>query len=181
MKKINPPCSWLIISLWGICFFSCFIVSAQIKEIAKQRIMNFYKWYGRTNAIPFEGDCYVSDGVDVTKIDMKCIQKYIKSVEATGFFSSIYIKGLQQEFFQKQADIKKNGYTSGIDYDRYTLSQDPPSFKDLLFALNNSSTSTINTNKVKVVVNLKKPYKISFIYSLDFENNVWKLSKIESK
>jgi len=143
--------------------------------------MNFYKWHGKIDAIPFEGHCYVSEGVDVTKIDIKCIEKYIKSIEATGFFSSIYFKGLQQEFFQKQADIKKNGYASGIDYDRYTLSQDPPSFKDLLFALNNSSTSATNGNKANVVVNLKKPYKISYIYSLDLENNVWKLSKIESK
>jgi hypothetical protein len=112
---------------------------------------------------------------------MKCIQIYIKTIEATGFFSNIYIKRLQLEFVQKQANIKKNGYTAGIDYDRYTLLQDPPSFKELLFALNNSSTSTINGNKAKIVVNLKKPYKITYIYSLDLKNNVWKLSKIESK
>jgi hypothetical protein len=112
---------------------------------------------------------------------MKCIQKYIKTIEATGLFSSIYIKCLQQEFLQKQADIKKNGYATGIDHDRYTLSQDPPNLKDLLFALNNSSTTVISGIKAKVVVNLIKPYKISYIYSLDLENNIWKLSKIESK
>jgi len=181
MKKTNPPCSWLIISLWGICFFSCFEVSAQIKETPKQRIASFYRWYCNTDAIPFEGDCYEEDGVDVTKIDMKCIQIYIKSIEATGLFSSIYIKNLQQEFVQKQANIKKNGYTAGIDFDRYTLSQDPPSFKELLFALNNSSITAISVITAKVLVNLKKPYKISYIYSLDLENNIWKLSKIESK
>jgi hypothetical protein len=181
MKKINPPYSWLKISLWGICFFLCFIVSAQIKERPKKRIANFYKWYGKTDGIPLEGDCYEADGVDVTKIDMKFIQKYIKTIEATGLFSSIYIKGLQQEFLQKQADIKKNGYATGIDHDRYTLSQDPPNLKDLLFALNNSSTTVISGIKAKVVVNLIKPYKISYIYSLDLENNIWKLSKIELK
>ena len=181
MKKINPPYSWLKISLWGICFFLCFIVSAQIKETPKQRIANFYKWYGKTDVIPFEGDCYESDGVDVSKIDMKCIQKYIKSIETTDLFSSIYIKALQQEFLQKQANIKKNGYAAGMDYDRYTLSQDPPSIKELLFALNNSSTTAISGIKAKVIVNLTKPYKINYIYSLNLENNIWKLSKIESK
>lgn len=180
MKKINPPYSWLTISLWGICFISYF-ASAQIKETPKQRIAAFYKWYGKTDAIPFEGDCYEADGVDVTKIDTKCIQKYIKSIEATGLFSSIYTKGLQQEFISKQAEIKKIGYASGIDHDRYTLSQDPPTDKDLLFALNNSSTTAISGNKAKVVVNLKNPYKVTYIYSLDLENNIWKLSKIESK
>lgn len=181
MKKINPPYSWLTISLWGICFVSCFTVSAQITASPKQRLSAFYKWYGKTDAIPFEGDCYEADGVDVTKIDMKCIQKYIKSIEATGLFSSIYIKGLQQEFIKKQADIKKDGFAAGIESDRYTLSQDPPSDKDLLAALNNSSTTTISGNKAKVVVNLKQPYKVSYIYTLDLENNIWKLSKIESK
>lgn len=181
MKKINPPYSWLTISLWGICFVSFFNISAQVVATPKQRMAVFYKWYGKTDAIPFEGDCYEADGVDVTKIDMKCIQKYIKSIESTGLFSSLYIKGLQQEFTNKQADIKKEGYAAGIDYDRYTLSQDPPSDKDLLAALNNSSTTAIRGNKAKVVVNLKNPYKVTYIYSLDLENNVWKLSKIESK
>lgn len=180
MKKINPPYSWLTISLWGICFISYFTVEAQVKETPKQRIAQFYNWIGKDN-LPFEGDCYEADGVDVTKIDMKCTQKYIKSIESTGLFSSIYIKGLQQEFMQMQAEIKKKGYADGIDYDRYTLSQDPPSVKDLQFDLNNSSTTAISGNKAKVVVNLKKPYKISYIYSLDLESNVWKLSKIESK
>jgi hypothetical protein len=181
MKKINPPYSWLTISLWGICFVSCFVSSAQVKETPKQRMAAFYKWYGKTDAIPFEGDCYENDGIDVTKIDMKCIQKYIKSIEVTGLFSSIYIKGLQQEFIRKQADIKKDGYAAGIDHDRYTLSQDPPTDKDLLFALNNSSTTAISGNKAKVVVKLKKPYSTTYIYSLDLENNIWKLSKIEAK
>jgi hypothetical protein len=181
MKKINPPYSWLKISLWGICFFLYFIVSAQIKETPKQRIANFYKWYCKTDAIPFEGDCYEAAGVDVTKIDMQCIRRYIKSIETNGLFSSIYIKTLRQEFHQKQADIKKYGNVAGIDHDRYTLSQDPPTLKELLLALNNSSTTAISGIKAKVVVNLNKPYKISYIYSLDLENNIWKLSKIESK
>lgn len=180
MKKINPPYSWLTLSLWGICFVSYFTVSAQIKETPKQRIARFFNWTGKEN-LPFEGDCYEADGVDVTKIDMKCIQKYIKSIETTGLFSSIYIISLKQEFEKKQADIKKNGYADGISFDRYTLSQDPPSVKELVFALNNSSTTAISGSKAKVVVNVKKPYKISYIYSLDLENSVWKLSKIESK
>jgi hypothetical protein len=180
MKKINPPYSWLTISLWGICFIPYFAASAQIKETPKQRIAAFYKWCGKTDAIPFEGDCYEADGIDVTKIDTKCIQKYIKSIETTDLFSSIYIKSLQQEFISKQAEIKKNGYAAGIDQDRYTP-QDPPSDKELLFALGNSSTTAISENKAKVVVNLKKPYKVIYTYSLDLENNIWKLSKIESK
>lgn len=183
MKKINPPYSWLTISLWGICFISYFAASAQItiRETPKQRIAAFYKWYSNTDAIPFEGDCYEADGVDVTKIDTKCIQKYIKAIEATGLFSSIYAKGLQQEFSSKLTEIKKVGYATGVEHDRYTLSQDPPTGKDLLFALNNSSTTAITGNKAKVIVNLGKPYKVRYIYSLDLENNTWKLSKIESK
>ena len=181
MKKINPPYSWLTISLWGICFICHFKTFAQAKETPKQRIAAFYKWYGKTDAIPFEGDCYEADGIDITKIDTKCVQKYIKSIETTGLFSSLYIKGLQQEFVSKQSEIKKKGFADGIDYDRYTLSQDPPTEKDLLLALNKTSTSAINGNKAKVVVNLKKPYKVTYIYSLDLENNVWKLSKIELK
>lgn len=181
MKKINPPYSWLKISLWGICFISYFVASAQIKETPKQRIGVFMKWYDKTDQIPFEGDCYEADGVDVTKIDTKCIQKYIKAIENTGIFSSVYIKTLQKEFEKKQTDIKKNGFASGIDHDRYTLSQDPPTGKDLLLALNTNSTTAISGNKAKVVVKLSKPYKISYIYSLDLENEIWKLTKIESK
>lgn len=161
-----------------MCHFNVF---SQIKETPKQRIAAFYKWYEKTDSIPFEGDCYEADGVDVTKIDTKCIQKYIKSIEATGLFSSLYIKGLQQEFSSKQAEIKKNGFAAGVDHDRYTLSQDPPTSKDLLLALNKTSTAAISGNKAKVVVALKNPYKVTYIYSLDLENNVWKLSKIESK
>ncbi|CAH0995147.1 hypothetical protein EMA8858_01267 [Emticicia aquatica] len=181
MKNINPPYSWLTISLWGICFISYFAVSAQIKETPKQRLTAFITWYGKTDQVPFEGDCFEADGVDITKIDMKCIQKYIQSIEKTGLFSSLYIKGLQQEFIAKQAQIKKNGYAEGIDYDRYTLSQDPPSDKDLQYALNNNSFTTISNTKAKVTINVKKPYKITYIYSMDLESNVWKITKIESK
>lgn len=182
MKKINPPYSWLTLSLWGICFIPYF-ASAQItiRETPKQRIAAFYKWYGKTDAIPFEGDCYEADGVDVTGINTDCLQIYIKKIKKTGLFSEIYLESLKQEFISKKNEIKKNGFAAGIDHDRYTLSQDPPSDKDLLFALNNSSTTAINANKAKVVVNLKNPYKVTYIYSLDLENNVWKLSKIESK
>lgn len=183
MKKTIPPYSWLIISLWGICFLSAFSTSAQIYVglTPKERLELFFKWYDKTDKIPTETDCLELDGLDITSINTNCIENYIKAIKRTGLFSSIYIKSLQQEFLQKQANIKKNTYAEGIDYDRYTLSQDPPSVKELLFALNNSSTTAISKKKAKVVVNIKKPYKISYIYSLDLENNVWKLSKIESK
>ena len=92
MKKKNPPYSQLKIYLWGIFLFSCFIVSAQIKETPKQQIISFYKLYSKSKAIHFKSDCYEADGVDISKIEIKCIQEYIKSIETTGLFSCIYIK-----------------------------------------------------------------------------------------
>ncbi|MFN3489020.1 MAG: hypothetical protein ACK4YV_07790 [Emticicia sp.] len=183
MKKINPPYSWLIISLWGICFISYFAASAQIttRETPKQRVIAFMKWYDKTDKIPFEGDCYEVDGVDITSIDTDCLQNYIKKIQRAGLFSSIYLESLKQEFIAKKAEIRKSGYATGIDFDRYTLSQDPPTGKELLAGFNNFSSSTITGSKAKVIVNLEKPYKVRYIYSLDLENNTWKLSKIESK
>lgn len=183
MKKINPPYSWLTISLWGICFIAYFAASAQIstRETPKQRVISFMKWYDKTDKIPFEGDCYEVDGVDITSIDTDCLQNYIKKIKKTGLFSSIYLESLKQEFIAKKAELKKNGYAAGIEFDRYTLSQDPPTGKELLSGFNNFSSYTTTDNKAKVVVRLKNPYKVTYIYSLDLENNVWKLSKIESK
>jgi hypothetical protein len=181
MKKSNPPLNWLTISLWGICFFQPLLNFAQAIESPKQRVAVFMSWLANGDKNPFEGDCYEADGVDVTKIDVKCIQKYIKSIDAAGIFSTVYIKNLQKEFATKQAQIKKDGYAPGVEFDRYTLSQDPPSSKDLLFALKNSSTTITTGTKAKVTVNLKKPYNYTYIYSLDLEANKWKLSKIESK
>jgi hypothetical protein len=48
--------------------------------------------HSKTKAIHFKSDCYEADGVDISKIEIKCIQEYIKSIETTGLFSCIYIK-----------------------------------------------------------------------------------------
>lgn len=180
MKKSNPPLNWFKISLWGICYILPYLGFAQTTETPQQKIGVFMTWLANEDKNPFEGDCFEADGVDVTKINEKCIQKYIKSIDATGIFSSVYIKSLQKEFATKQAQIKKDGYAPDVEFDRFTLSQDPPTSKELLFALK-SSTTSINGTKAKVNVILKKPYKITYIYSLDLEGNLWKLSKIESK
>ena len=89
MKKINPPLNWLKISLWGICFILPNLSFAQIAETPQQRVAVFMTWLANEDKNPFEGDCYEADGVDVTKINDKCIQKYIKSIDATGIFSSV--------------------------------------------------------------------------------------------
>ncbi|AFK05288.1 hypothetical protein Emtol_4164 [Emticicia oligotrophica DSM 17448] len=180
MKSFKSSVFWLTISLWGICFVHTSDSFSQIKESPKQRLTAFIKWTGKEN-LPFEGDCFNGEGYVVNKIDEKCIQKYIKSIEATGLFSSLYIKSLQQEFNQMKAEIKKNKYAYSLEYDRYTISQDPPEVKDLITALNNNSTVSINGSKAKIIVKLKRPYSVTYTYSMDLENNVWKLTKIEAK
>ncbi len=72
--------------------FLVFYNFTQIKETPKQQIISFYKLYSKSKAIHFKSDCYEADGVDISKIEIKCIQEYIKSIETTGLFSCIYIK-----------------------------------------------------------------------------------------
>lgn len=175
MIKINPS-----LKTWRIYFFILVATQAYAQQTPQQRLGQFFTWVSKTEQVPEENDCFEMDGYDISKIDDKCLQKYLANIQKTGFFSSIYMKNLKAEFTTMKATLKKEGMAQSREADRYLLSQDPPTMVQLLYALKTSSTSKIEANKAKVTVNIKKPYKQTLIYNFDLEENIWKISSIES-
>jgi hypothetical protein len=176
--------NWLInpsLKIWGIYCFLVFAIPVYAQETPQQRLYRFFTWVGKPEQLPDENECFVGEGLDITKINNKCLQNYLASIQKTGLFSSIYMKNLKNEFAEKQAIIAKNDTAERMDYDRYLLSQDPPTTAQLLYALKNSSSTKIDKTKAKITVNIKKPYVQTLIYHFDLEENIWKISSIESK
>lgn len=173
---INPS-----LKIWGIYCFVAFASPSFGQETPQQRLTQFFNWLNKPAQIPDEGECFDGEGYDIIKVNNKCLQNYLASIDRTGLFSSIYIKKLKAEFAEIQAIVAKKDTAERLGYDRYSLSQDPPTPAQMLYALKNSSTTKIDKTKAKVTVNVKKPYKHTLIYNFDLEENIWKLSSIESK
>lgn len=173
---INPS-----LKIWGIYCFLVLAIPSYAQETPQQRLTKFFNWVGKTEQLPDENECFDGEGLDITKINNKCLQNYLAAIQKTGLFSSIYIKNLKTEFAEKQAIVAKKDTAERLDYDRYLLSQDPPTTAQLLYALKNSSSTKIDKTKAKVMVNLKKPYVQTLIYNFDLEENIWKISSVEEK
>lgn len=173
---VNPS-----LKIWGIYFFVAVAVPLYAQETPQQRLVKFFNWVGKSGQVPDENNCFVGEGLDITRIDNRCIQNYLKAIQKTGLFSSIYVQNLKSEFAGKQAIVAKKDTAERLDYDRYLLSQDPPTTAQLLFALKTQSSTKINKTKAKVTVNIKNPYAQTLIYNFDLEENLWKISSIESK
>lgn len=167
--------------IWGICCFVALATPSFAQETPQQRLVKFFTWVGKPEKMPNEDNCFEGEGLDITKIDGKCIQNYLAGIQKTGFFSSIYMNSLKKEIARKQAIVAKKGIAERLDYDRYLLSQDPPSSSQLLNALKTSSTTKLDKTKAKVTVNIKQPYKQTLIYNFDLEENTWRISSIETK
>jgi hypothetical protein len=173
---INPS-----LKIWGIYCFLVLAIPSFAQETPQKRLTRFFTWVGRTEQLPDENDCFVGEGMEITKINNKCLQNYLAAIQKTGLFSSIYMKNLKAEFAEKQAIVAKKDTAERMDYDRYLLSQDPPTTAQLLYALRNSSYTKIDKTKARVTVNLKKPYVQTLIYNFDLEEKIWKISSVESK
>lgn len=173
---INPS-----LKIWGIYCFVAFTNPLYAQETPQQRLAKFFNWVGKPEQIPDENNCFEGEGFDITGIDNKCLQNYLGAIKKTGFFSSIYLKNLKTELAEKQVIVTKKDTAERLDYDRYLLSQDPPTTNQLLYALKTGSSTKIEKTKAKVTVNLKKPYKQTLIYNFDLEEKSWKISSIESK
>jgi hypothetical protein len=173
---INPS-----FKIWGICCLVAFANLSFAQETPQQRLVKFFTWAGNPEKIPNEDNCFDGEGLDITGINSKCVQKYLADIQKTGFFSSSYMNSIKKEIAQKQAIVAKKGIAERLDYDRYLLSQDPPSVSQLLYALKTSSTTKVDKNKAKVTVNIKQPYKQILMYNFDLEENIWKISSIQTK
>ncbi|RYU96209.1 hypothetical protein [Emticicia agri] len=173
---INPS-----LKIWGIYCFVAFAIPLHAQQTPQQRLGKFFSWLGKPAQVPDENECFEGEGMDITKINPKCLQNYLSVIEKTGLFSSIYLRNLKNEFKVKQSVVAKKEIAERLDYDRYLLSQDPPTIAQLLYALKNSSSTKIDKTKATVTVNIKKPYIHTLIYKFDLEENIWKISSIESK
>lgn len=173
---INPS-----LKIWGIYCLVAFSNPLYAQETPQQRLVKFFNWVGKLEQIPDENNCFDGEGLEITKIDSKCLHNYVAAIHKTGLFSSIYLTNLMNEFAEKMAIVAKNDTAERLDYDRYLLSQDPPTTMQLLYALKNSSSTKIDKIKAKVIVKIKKPYVQTLIYNFDLEENIWKISSIESK
>ena len=172
---INPS-----LKIWGIYCFVAIATPSYAQETPQQRLVKFFSWVGKPEQLPDENECFEGEGLDITKIDNKCLQNYLTAIQKTGLFSSIYLKNLKTEFAEKQAIVAKKDTAERIDYDRYLLSQDSPTTAQMLYALKNGSSTKIEKTKAKVTINLKKPYVQTLIYHFDLEEKIWKISSIES-
>ena len=173
---INPS-----LKIWGIYCFVAIATPLYAQETPQQRLGKFFNWAGKPEHISDENDCFEGEGMEIIKIDDKCIQKHLAAIAKTGLFSSFYLKSLKNEYAQKKAMIAKKDTAERLDYDRYLLSQDPPTTAQLLYALRNSSSTKIDKTKAKITINLKKPYVQTLVYNFDLEEKTWKISSIESK
>jgi hypothetical protein len=173
---INPS-----LKIWGIYCFVAFAIPLYAQEAPQQRLIKFFNWIGKPEQLPDENNCFEGEGLEITRIDDKCLLNYVAAIHKTGLFSSIYLTNLMNEFAEKMAIVAKKDTADRLDYDRYLLSQDPPTTAQLLYALKTSSITKIDKTKAKVIVNIKKPYKQTLIYNFDLEENLWKISSIESK
>lgn len=173
---LNPS-----LKTWGIYCFLAIATPSFGQETPQQRLSQFFNWLNKPSQVPDEGECFDGEGYDITKVNNKCLQNYLTTIQKTGLFSSVYIKHLKAEFAETQAIVAKKDTAERLSYDRYSLSQDPPTPAQMLYALKNSSSTKIDKTKAKVTVNVKKPYKYTLIYNFDLEENTWKLSSIESK
>lgn len=173
---INPS-----LKIWGIYCFLVLAIPSYAQEPPQQRLAKFFTWVGKSDQLPDENKCFEGEGLDITKINNKCLQNYLAAIQKTGLFSSIYLKNLKSEFAKKQAIVAKKDTAERMDYDRYLLSQDPPTTAQLLYALKSNSSTKIDKTKAKVTVNLKKPYVQTLIYNFDLEENIWKISSVEEK
>ncbi|GAB3515281.1 hypothetical protein [Emticicia fontis] len=173
---INPS-----LKIWGIYCFLVLAIPSYAQETPQQRLTKFFNWVGKSEQLPDENNCFEGEGLDITKINKKCLENYLVAIQKTGLFSSIYMKSLKSELAEKQAIVAKKEIAERLDYDRYLLSQDPPTTAQLVYALKNSSATKIDKTKAKVTVNIKKPYVQTLIYNFDLEENSWKISSIESK
>lgn len=167
--------------IWGIYCFVALAIPVYAQETPQQRLVKFFNWVGKSAQVPDENECFEGEGYDITKINSKCLQNYLSAIQKTGLFSSIYLNSLKKEFAAKQAIVAKKDTAERLDYDRYLLSQNPPSTSQLLYALKTSSSTKIDKTKAKVIVNIKKPYKQTLIYNFDLEENIWRISSIEAK
>ncbi|MBA4850148.1 hypothetical protein [Emticicia sp. BO119] len=173
---INPS-----LKIWGIYCFVAIAIPLYAQETPQQRLTKFFTWVCKADQLPDENECFDGEGPDITKIDTQCLQNYLAAIQKTGLFSGSYMKNLKREFAEKQMIVAKKDTAERMDYDRYLLSQDPPTKAELLYALKNSSSIKIDNTKAKVTINLKKPYVQTLIYNFDLEENIWKISSIESK
>src|SRR6218665_3054612 len=83
------------------CGIYCFLVLAipsYAQESPQQRLAKFFSWIGKTAQLPDENECFDGEGLDITKINDKCLQNYLAAIQKTGLFSSIYLKNLKNEF-----------------------------------------------------------------------------------
>ncbi|MFN3851437.1 MAG: hypothetical protein ACK4NY_18515 [Spirosomataceae bacterium] len=131
-----------------------------------------------SGTIPDEGLCYEGEGYEITKIDYRCFEKHLAKIEKTKIFSKVYLASLRNEVIEKNKQIAKQKYAYGLEADRYTLSQDPPTGKQLMAGLPTSVVTT-NRNKSTVILKIAKPYKHSIKYLLDLEDGVWRVSAIQ--
>ena len=173
---INPS-----LKIWGIYCLLAFVNPLYAQETPQQQLAKFFNWVGKPDKIPDENNCFEGEGLDITGIDSKCLHNYVEAIHQTGLFSGIYLTNLMNEFAEKMAIVAKKDTAERLDYDRYLLSQDPPTTAQLLYALKNSSSTKIDKTKATVTVSIKKPYKQTLIYNFDLEENTWKISSIESK
>jgi hypothetical protein len=169
------------LKICGIYCFLVFAIPSYAQENPQQRLTKFFNWVGKPELLPDENECFDGEGLEITKINNKCLQNYLAAIQKTGLFSSIYFKNLKSEFAEKQAIVAKKDTAERLDYDRYLLSQDSPTTAQLLYALKNSSATKIDKTKAKVTINIKKPYVQTLIYNFDLEEKTWKISSIESK
>ncbi len=128
--------------------------------------------------IPDESQCYEGEGYVITKIDYRCFEKHLAKIEKTKIFSKVYLASLRNEVIEKNKQIEKQKYADALEADRYTLSQDPPTGKELMVGLP-AALVTTNRNKATVILKITKPYKHSIKYLLDLEDGVWRISAIQ--
>lgn len=143
----------------------------------KDGVKTLLNWM-KAGDIPDETECYEGEGYDITKIDYRCFERYLDKIEKTKVFSKVYLVLLRNEVIEKNKQIEKQKYATGLEADRYTLSQDPPTAAELLAGLPTAAV-TINRNKATVILKITKPYKYSLKYLLDLEDNAWRISEIK--
>ncbi|SHG87510.1 hypothetical protein [Pedobacter caeni] len=127
-----------------------------------------------------ENECFAKmDGLDVLKLNKPFVKTYLTHLKNTGLFSRAYLAAQHKAYQDLEKSILKDGSAIFRDSDIYTLSQDPPSSKELLASLQKSSPLISGTTALITLV-FKNYQGYKLIYKLVKEGGYWRIDQINA-